>query len=118
MRVVSARSGLCSGCRACQLLCSLTNYGVNNPKKSAIRIIGHFPEPGVYEINLCSQCGICADECPAGAIQAEETAYCIDADSCTGCGVCAEACPTDSMIWHATLEAPIKCVSCGACVEY
>ena len=118
MRVVTARSELCSGCRACQVLCSLARFGVNNPRKSALRIIAHFPEPGVYEINLCSQCGICADECPAGAIQLDETAYIIDADSCTGCGLCVEVCPTDSIMQHADLEAPIKCIACGECVEY
>ena len=118
MRVVAVRSELCSGCRACQVLCSLSRFGVNNPKKSALQIIGHFPEPGVYEINICSQCGVCAEECPAGAIELDETAYSIDASLCTDCGICAEACPTNSMTRHAALEAPIKCVACGECVEY
>lgn len=118
MRVIAAKSGLCSGCRACQALCSLTRFRENNPKKSALRIIGHFPEPGVYEINICSQCGVCARECPVGAIQANEEAYVIDADLCTGCELCVAACPTNSMTQHASIATPIKCVSCGACVEY
>jgi len=118
MRVVAARSELCSGCRACQVLCSLARFGVNNPKKSALQIIGHFPEPGVYEINICSQCGVCAEECPVEAIQANETTYDIDADACTNCGICAEVCPSNSVTQHAALEVPIKCVSCGECVEY
>ena len=118
MRVVAARSELCSGCRVCEVLCSLARLGVNNPKKAALRIIARFPDPGIYEINICSQCGVCADECPTGAIQADGTAYSIDADACTGCGLCAKACPTGSMRLHADLEMPIKCVSCGECVEY
>ena len=118
MRVVATRPELCSGCRACQVLCSLARFGDNNPKKAALQIIGHFPEPGVYEINICSQCGICAEECPTGAIQANETTYSIDTDSCTGCGICVEVCPTGSMTQHAAIEAPIKCISCGECVEY
>jgi Fe-S-cluster-containing hydrogenase component 2 len=118
MRVVTAKAGLCSGCKACQALCSLTQFKENNPKKSALRIIGLFPEPGVYEINICSQCGTCARECPVEAIQATDAAYVIDADLCTGCGLCVQACPTGSMVRHAAVNAPIKCVSCGECVEY
>jgi len=118
MRVVAAVAGLCSGCRACQALCSLTRFMENNPRKSALRIIGHFPEPGVYEINICSQCGACALDCPVGAIRVNEDAYVIDADLCTGCGLCVDACPTNSMMRHASVATPIKCVSCGACVEY
>lgn len=118
MRVVAAKAELCSGCKACQALCSLTRFRENNPKKSALRIIGHFPVPGVYEINICSQCGVCATECPVGAIQINEEVYVIDAASCVGCGLCVTACPTNSMVRHASTETPIKCVSCGACVQY
>ncbi|MCL2877261.1 MAG: 4Fe-4S binding protein [Acidobacteria bacterium] len=118
MRVVAAKAELCSGCKACQVLCSLTRFRENNPKKSALRILGHFPEPGVYEINICSQCGVCANECPVQAIQIIGAAYVIDTASCIGCGLCVQACPTGSMVRHASIAAPIKCVSCGACVEY
>jgi len=118
MLVVNARSELCSGCRACEVLCSLARFGDNNPKKSALKIIGHFPEPGVYEINICNQCGICAEECPAEAILADETAFSIDVDLCTDCGICVEVCPSGSMRQHAAMAAPIKCISCGECVEY
>jgi len=118
MRVVTAKSELCSGCRACQALCSLTLFRENNPGKSGLRIIGHFPEPGVYEIITCSQCGVCARECPVGAIQANEEAYIIDDTLCTGCGLCVSACPVGSMARHAAMTTPIKCVSCGECVKY
>ena len=30
---------LCSGCRMCELACAIEHYGVNNPKKSAIRVL-------------------------------------------------------------------------------
>ncbi len=108
----------CSGCRACQLVCALTNYKENNPKKAALKIAGHFPEPGTYEISLCNQCGVCQEVCPTGAISEEDGVYLIDKDTCIGCGVCVEACPTGTMYTHAEETAPIKCNLCGACVEY
>jgi NAD-dependent dihydropyrimidine dehydrogenase PreA subunit len=74
--------------------------------------------PGVYEINICSQCGVCANECPVGAINVKDAAYVIDDALCIDCGVCVQSCPTNSMVRHASITTPIKCVSCGACVEY
>ncbi|MDF2957396.1 MAG: hypothetical protein OD814_001018, partial [Candidatus Alkanophagales archaeon MCA70_species_1] len=29
----------CSGCRLCELACAIAKFGVNNPKKAAIRVI-------------------------------------------------------------------------------
>ncbi len=45
----------------------------------------------------CLSCGVCADECPAGAINECEDKYCIDPDQCTECGTCAEVCPVDAV---------------------
>ncbi|MCL2549194.1 MAG: 4Fe-4S binding protein [Symbiobacteriaceae bacterium] len=118
MRVITTKPELCSGCKACQALCSLTNFNENNPKKGALQIIGHFPDPGTYEINICSQCGVCASECPVQAISPGENAYIIDPEICIGCGACVASCPTRSFVQHASTVVPIKCISCGACVEY
>lgn len=118
MRVITTKSERCSGCKACQVLCSLTNFAENNPKKAALKIIGHFPDPGVYEISICNQCGACASVCPVSAISAEADAYVINPDLCIGCGLCVTSCPTGSMVQHASQTAPIKCISCGGCVEY
>jgi len=118
MRVITTKSENCSGCKACQVLCSLTNFAENNPKMAALQIIGHFPDPGTYEINICSQCGVCADACPVKAISAGSDAWVIDSEMCIGCGACVAACPTHSFVQHASKTAPIKCTSCGACVEY
>ena len=118
MRVITARPERCSGCKACQAICALTQFRENNLKKAALKIIGHFPEPGVYEINICSQCGICAECCPVKAVESRDDAWVINQDICTGCTVCVEVCPTGSFVEHASCTVPIKCVSCGTCVEY
>ena len=118
MRVITTDSKRCSGCKACQALCALTQFKENNLKKAALKIIGHFPDPGVYEINICNQCGACAAVCPVSAIVATEVAYVIDADLCIGCKICVSACPSNSFVEHASTKVPIKCVSCAVCVDY
>lgn len=47
---------------------------------------------GVVDPRRCVGCGICADNCPEGAIVVKETAR-IDAGRCKGCGICTNVCP-------------------------
>jgi Fe-S-cluster-containing hydrogenase component 2 len=115
---LATRDNMCSGCRACEVLCGMVNYGEANPKKSAIRAIAHFPDPGRYEVRICDQCGMCADACPVSAIHLESGVYLVNRNECTGCYACVSACPVGAMFTHADSLAPIKCVLCGECVEY
>jgi ferredoxin len=111
----------CSGCRACELICALENYHALNPKKAALRVTGHFPDPGRYTMALCDQCGDCADVCPTNAIQKDEQtgAFLISAEDCIQCNICIEECPTGAMTKHEdTQYVPIKCTLCGKCVEF
>ena len=113
-----ADSARCSGCRACQLACSLHLFGENNPKKAAIGILPHFPKPGTYEVRTCTQCGDCAEVCPADAIhQNERGAYYISAEECTICEACVDACPEGVIFMHPDHEAPFECDLCGDCVD-
>jgi ferredoxin len=41
----------------------------------------------------CVACGICIEECPAGAISMVEDHARIDMDECIRCGTCHEVCP-------------------------
>ena len=44
----------------------------------------------------CTGCGICVDECPAGAICLEEDIAVINNDECIRCGICHDVCPEDA----------------------
>jgi ferredoxin len=120
---LAANEERCSGCRTCELLCAFAEFGEQNPRKAALKVVGEFPAPGRYHLTLCTQCGVCADECPQGAIGLSEvegpggSAYVIDGELCTGCGVCIDACPEGAMFSHADEAKPIKCDLCGECVE-
>jgi len=41
----------------------------------------------------CISCGVCMEECEAGAISEGNDKYVIDPEKCTDCGHCAEICP-------------------------
>src|SRR5512141_862039 len=82
-------SGKCSGCRACQVACSLNLFHENNPKKAALNLAPHFPAPGVYEMKVCTQCGDCAAACPSEAIKLNDRgAYAVDFELCDLCEAC------------------------------
>lgn len=107
----------CSGCGTCRLACALENYREVNPAKALLRIRGRFPSPGDYQIDLCDQCGACAEECPAEAITLVGDAYLIDQALCVNCMACAEACPKDVIMTPQEGDLPAKCTACGACVK-
>lgn len=64
-------------------------------------IPGSYPYGGVTELwkvdfigvdNTCSQCGICAEGCPAGAVDSKNSSL-IDIEKCTLCCACIKRCP-------------------------
>lgn len=113
---IQADNARCSGCKLCQLTCALTNFGENNPKKTAIKVWSEHFTAGRYRVVVCDQCGECAEVCPTEAIKLEDGAYRIDASTCTSCGLCVRACPSGAMYQHRQAETPIKCTVCEACV--
>jgi heterodisulfide reductase subunit A len=74
---------------------------------------GYVEAPGIVskiDLELCSGCGLCAKNCPYGAIEIEEKGpkekipHVIEA-LCKGCGTCAAECPKDAIqIVHYTDE--------------
>ena len=106
---------LCSGCRICELVCAMKHFQVNNPKKSAVRVMVTYPHPVVRMPVVCSQCKapICADACPVGALSRANGVVTLDKRTCISCMKCVEACPFGAIFAHEDVEHPIKCDLCG-----
>ncbi|MGN0736341.1 MAG: NADH-ubiquinone oxidoreductase-F iron-sulfur binding region domain-containing protein [Anaerovoracaceae bacterium] len=56
----------------------------------------------IIEKESCKRCGICAKNCPVGAISgSKEEPYVIDQEKCIKCGVCMSKCPFKSIMKNA-----------------
>ena len=115
-------TGLCSGCRLCEMWCSLHHVGAFNPHRSRIRVVEM--GTGVDIPVTCQQCEdpACLQACTFEAIRYDEKLkiVVVDEEMCTGCQACVGACPYGIItIDPVTLKA-IKCDLCGgeepACV--
>lgn len=61
----------CTGCRICELICSMTCHGEYNPRRSHIRLLRN-REMDVGMVALdpgCNFCGSCAEWCPHQALE-------------------------------------------------
>jgi Fe-S-cluster-containing hydrogenase component 2 len=105
----------CSGCRTCEVVCSLARFGVNNPKKSCIRVMTLYPHPVIRMAVVCRQCGEpkCADGCPTNAISRTDGVVKIDPELCVSCLKCVDNCPFGAMFAHEDIENPFNCNLCG-----
>ena len=105
----------CSGCHICELVCAIEHFGVNNPKKSAVRVMITYPHPVVRMPIVCCQCKVpvCADACPVNALTRSDGVVHLNAETCVSCMKCVEACPFGAMYVHEDVDTPIKCDMCG-----
>jgi len=113
----------CSGCRLCESICALHHFGVNNPKKSAIRVIALYPHPVIRMPVVCRQCAQpkCRENCPTDAILVDNGVVRIDADRCISCQQCVISCPFGAIFVHDDIATPFKCDLCRGrpqCVQH
>lgn len=113
----------CSGCKICELVCSIKHYGVNNPKKSAVKVMITYPHPVVRMPIVCSQCKEppCGEVCPVNALRRVDGLVELDKEACISCYKCVQACPFGAMFVHDDCDQPIKCDMCEGepeCVQH
>ncbi len=51
----------------------------------------------IVKAELCEGCGICAEECPQGAISIVNAKAVINMEICARCGTCIDVCPTGAI---------------------
>ena len=114
----------CTGCKTCEMACSLIQTGVCNPASSRRRTI-HFDEDILDVPMQCQQCGnaACMNICPVNAIYMDEAtgAKILDGNKCIGCRMCMIACPFGAMIVDPTIGRMAKCNLCEgdpACAKF
>lgn len=85
----------CTGCRRCELVCSIHHDEWMWSEASRVRVF--MPYPGLEVPHLCAQCDDypCVSSCPVDALSVDDdtTAVLVDREKCTSCGLCIEACP-------------------------
>ena len=70
-KVIVFNADRCTGCRICELVCSMAHRGEYNPNESFIRIMAN-EETGVYIPILdiqCDFCGKCVRSCEPQAFE-------------------------------------------------
>ncbi len=114
MKIIAVNPDKCTGCRLCELVCSLKNTGEFNPTRSRIQVIGF---EDVFSLPVaCFQCErpYCLEVCPTGAIVRDEMAGLVKVtkDKCIGCKICAVACPFGNIVFSCTDKVAVKCELC------
>ncbi|MCX8183526.1 MAG: 4Fe-4S dicluster domain-containing protein [Crenarchaeota archaeon] len=112
----------CSGCRRCEIACSIHHEGRIWPEASRIRVFMLIP--GVEIPHLCFQCEDypCVETCPAGALSVNSRTGAVEVDAfkCIGCSLCVNACPGRVPHLHPEGNNIVICNLCDgepACVK-
>ena len=123
-KVLVVDHAVCTGCRLCEMVCSVKHAGVSNPSRSRIHII-KWPMEGLELPMLCQQCedAPCVAICPQDALtrDPELDRVVLDYDLCIGCKMCVTACPFGGMGIDIEARQVIKCDLCDGdptCVRF
>ncbi|MGB9791134.1 MAG: 4Fe-4S dicluster domain-containing protein [Thermacetogeniaceae bacterium] len=114
----------CTGCRTCEMVCSLYNEGKCSPLLSRNRVV-KFEAKGISIPTTCANCSkpYCMLVCPVKAISvnADTGAVVVEETKCIGCRACAIACPFGQAHYHPERKVAMKCNLCNGdpmCVKF
>jgi len=118
---------VCTGCRACTIICALFHENQLELNRSRIRVDKNFPDLNkpIFQPKVCRMCrnAKCILACPTGALHYDDqdNIVILDLDLCNGCGLCVNACPFDAIWIDEKKSQAIKCdLCCGdpMCIKY
>jgi len=123
MTIVSVLPDLCTGCQACELVCSLSHEGTSSPGLSRIQV-KKWGEIAVNMPIVCQHCteAPCIAICPTRARKRipETQAVITDSHWCVGCKSCIYACPFGAPVIHPVSHKTMTCDLCDGkplCVD-
>lgn len=102
---------LCTGCRICEIVCSLAHEGVIAPKRSRIRIRSDWPHPEKISVCIACEPKKCIEVCPEGALSWKDCLE-MEEDKCVVCLLCVEACPYHGIHTEDSKKFPFFCDTC------
>lgn len=106
----------CTGCRKCEMVCSVFHTGSSDPNRSRIRVV-KWEKFGFYFPVTCQNCErpYCTEVCPAKAchrdLKTEQVL--IDKDKCIGCRTCILSCPFGVPFFDKIERVTMKCDFCN-----
>jgi carbon-monoxide dehydrogenase iron sulfur subunit len=114
----------CTGCRECELACSVFHTGASNPSRSRIKVI-KWEWEGLYLPMTCQNCEkpFCVEVCPTKACHVDPgmNRVLIDSNICIGCKTCILACPFGAPLFDSVERVTVKCDYCDGdpqCVRF
>ena len=123
-RVLMIDHEKCTGCRQCEMVCSVFHNGASNPSRSRIKVV-KWEHVGFYLPMTCQNCEkpFCVEVCPTKACHKdlENQRVLIDRDKCIGCKTCIVACPFGAPLYDKVERVSIKCDYCDGdpqCVRF
>jgi len=115
----------CTGCRQCELVCSVYHTGSSNPSRSRIKV-AKWEHVGIYLPMICNHCekAYCVEVCPTKACHREpelNNRVVIDKNLCIGCKTCVISCPFGHPSFDVQERVTVKCDYCDGdpqCVAF
>jgi Fe-S-cluster-containing dehydrogenase component len=103
----------CTGCRLCEMVCSVFHTGASNPSRSRVKVV-KWEEVGFYLPMACNHCeqAYCVEVCPTKACHREpenNNRVTIDKKLCIGCRTCIIACPFGHPFFDVQERVTVKC---------
>lgn len=123
-KVLMVDPAKCTGCKMCELACSMAQRGYFSPAESQIRV-SVFTEEACYIPVVCLQCdpAPCMQICPSGALTRNRAtgAVVVNEQKCIACKMCMIACPFGTMSFCGAEGHAAKCNLCSGdpmCVAF